>query len=227
MPKDPYCKEVFIKSGFLEYMRDLSGRRFEKHNSDSFLIDIGSQKTLSEKVGLSIKKSYSYLTGNEDHYPPIYCIVGEMCSNSVEHANPSNKNWFFGMQYVDSNDHEDQHVVYTVADVGFGILNTLKRKFGTKFFESFKGDDEILFRAYERQYGSQTEEINRNRGLPIILERIEKQYIRDLKVITNHVLLDFENRENSKILSKSLPGTFYSWKLDCKCIEIWKKQLLN
>ncbi|MCK9220911.1 MAG: hypothetical protein M0P47_12805 [Bacteroidales bacterium] len=226
MPKDKSCQQVFIDSGFLDYMRDLSGNKFERHG-DNYLVNIGSDRTLNEKVGKSIQNSIKHLTTEKDHFPPVFSIVQEMCSNSVEHANTENihKNWFLGVNCVKGSENQNPHIIFTMTDVGFGILKTIKRKFGTKIKELMenKTDWEILHRAFQKQYQSKTEEINRNRGLPRILDIKEKNYIKDLKVITNNVFLDFDNLDSSKILSKNLPGTFYYWKIDLNCIEIWNQ----
>lgn len=115
-----------------------------------------------------------------------------------------------------------------MTDVGFGIINTLNRRFG-KYIEALKltKDTEVLEKAFDRKYGSKSGEANRNRGLPLIKDRFTKNYIEDLVVITNNVLLDFNNSANTKIMSGSLPGTFYCWKINLKCIETWNKVELN
>lgn len=230
MPIDEYCKSVFIDSGFLDYMRSVSGTRFEKHG-ENYIIRIGKDVTKNERVGKTIKDSINYLTGTPDHYPPVFSIVQEMCSNSVEHANeePHLKNWFFGITYEKGELPGSQYVIFTMTDVGFGILKTIKRKFDTKFKEFFStaNDYEILHKAYKKQYQSKTEEVNRNRGLPLILDRFDKSYIKNLKVITNNVYLDFENIENSKQISRNLPGTFYYWTVDLNCLETWNQISIN
>jgi len=229
-PKDPKCQKVFSDSGFLDYMRELSGHKFERH-SDNYLISIGSDRTLNEKVGKSIQNAIKNLTSTRDHYPPVFSIVQEMCSNSVEHANNDriNKNWFFGISFEKEGTEQTPVIIFTMTDVGYGILKTIKRKFATKIKELMenKSDYDILHRAYQKQYQSKTEEINRNRGLPRIFDMMEKSYIKDLKVITNNVLLDFDHFDNSKMLTKNLPGTFYYWKIDLNCIEIWNQTSIN
>jgi hypothetical protein len=226
MPKDSICKKKFEDSGFLDYVRSVSGKQFEKH-SENFIVSIGKDVTKNERVGKSIRDSVKYLTGELNHYPPVFSIVQEMCSNSVEHANEQKnlKNWFFGICFEYDSNLNCSKVVFTMTDIGYGILKTIKRKFGTKIQEFMTGanDYQILRRAYDKQYQSKTEEINRNRGLPLILDRFDRKYIKDLKVMTNNVYLDFDNTENSKIVNKNLPGTFYYWTLDLNCLETWNQ----
>lgn len=220
LPNEPNCKKYIEESGFLDYMTDLTGKRFERH-SDNFLVKIGDKKTDSEQVGRLIKKCVKKLTGQENHYPPVYSILQEMSGNSVEHANISNKNWLLGVNFNYAEDGSVIDVIFTMTDVGFGILNTLVRKFGVRLAETLTKNTSILYRAFERKYGSSTEEINRNRGLPLIKDRYEKQYICDLKVITNDVVLDFNDLDNSTTLGKNFPGTFYYWKINKNCIDKW------
>ena len=227
-PSDPECKKIFYESGFLDYMTDLSGNKFKKQ-SDNFIINVGSEKTRNENVGKTIERSIKFITGHETKYPPVYSIVQEICSNSVEWANPKkskNTNWFLGVSY--NNDTANPVATYIMTDVGFGIINTLNRRFG-KYIEALKltKDTEVLEKAFCRKYGSKSGEANRNRGLPLIKDRFTKNYIENLVVITNNVLLDFNNSANTKIMTGSLPGTFYCWKINLKCIETWNKVELN
>lgn len=229
MPTNEVCKSLFLESGFLDYMTTLSGKRFTK-NSENFILSIGSDKTLNEVIGKTIEKSMKFLTGNEQKYPPVYSIIQELCSNSVEWANPhasQSKNWLLGiyLQMVDN----QQFITFALTDIGYGILNTLNRKFGIKVIESFGniGEPEILMRAFERRYGSKSAEPNRNKGMPLVKDRHDRGYICNLKVITNNVLLDFCDRANNKVIAMNLPGTFYSWSINQKCLDKWNTKQLN
>lgn len=226
-PLDNNARDYIEKSGFLDYMIDLTGRKFERH-SDNFLVRIGDKKTDNENVGYLIKKCMKVITGTESHYPPVFSIIQEMSGNSVEHANIDNKNWLLGVNFQRNDVGEIEEVLFTMVDVGFGILNTINRKWSTLIYEGLKltSKTDILFRAFERKYGSSTEEINRNRGLPLIKTISEKKQIIELKVITNNVFLDFENTGESKVLRKGLPGTFYCWKINKECIETWNKKTI-
>ena len=221
MPQNPHCKKVFDESGFLDYMTDLSGKKFS-NQSDNFIFRVGSNKTRNERVGKTIEKAIKFITGKEEKYPPIYSIVQEICSNSVEWANPPetrSKNWFLGINK--SSEGNNTCITFTMTDIGFGILHTLNKKFGTIIVEAFLSDTEVLKRAFEKKYGSKTKEANRNRGLPLIKDRYERNFIKDLKVITNNVLYDFEQSRQTRIIKKNFPGTFYFWNVDLNCINKW------
>jgi hypothetical protein len=223
LPQNNDCKKMFFESGFSDHMRDLQGRkiRYNKKNKN-LMVNRGFDKTSNQEVGIAIKNSVKHLTGIEETFRPLYSIAQEMCANSVEHANQHNKNWLFSVWYKDEND-----VCFTMTDIGDGILGTLKRKFSQVIKELFLTDNkEILNRAFEKKYTSATKDINRNKGLPKIKSISDENYINNLIVITNDVLLNFSNDSNSKVLNRKFNGTFYYWELNKKCIEIWKNRKL-
>ena len=224
LPINPLCKNYIKESGFLDYMIDLAGNKFERR-SPNFILRIGGKYTDNEKVGILIKKSIKTILGYESHYEPVFSIVQEMCGNSVEHANRKYKNWLFAVSFELDENGVTQNIIYTMTDVGYGILSTINKKWKV-ILEKLKlnKNTDILLRAFERKYGSSTDEPNRNRGLPLIKHRFEKNQILDLKVITNDVFLDFANHENSKVLKSDLTGTFYYWKINKDCIDKWKKK---
>ncbi len=229
MPKHPGCQEKFKDSGFLDNMKDLNGNKFTK-TSRNFFFNIGTDTTLNEVVGKTIKKTIKEITGVEENYQPVYTIAQEMCANSVEWANDvdsRSKNWFMGVNYV--LDNGQTSVNFTLTDIGFGILNTLERDYKNKFSDFFETASkiDILYKAFEGKYGSKSGDINRNKGLPQIKKTFESNFIFDLKVYTNNVFLDFKNYENSKVLEKKVPGTFYTWSINKNCIELWKQQMIS
>lgn len=57
----------------------------------------------------------------------VKTIILEICGNSIEWSGTDNKQWLLGVKY------ESDRVIFTVTDVGKGILETLYRKFGKKF----------------------------------------------------------------------------------------------
>ncbi|MDR1847382.1 MAG: hypothetical protein LBR17_04620 [Bacteroidales bacterium] len=223
LPKNNYCKKMFFESGFSDHMCDLKGRKIlYSKTHKNLMVNRGFDKTSNQEVGLAIKNSVKHLTGVEESFRPLYSIAQEMCANSIEHANQHNKNWLFSVWYKNETD-----VCFTMTDIGEGILGTLKRKFSQIIKEMFLSDNkEILNRAFEKKYSSATKDINRNKGLPKIKSIADENYINNLIVITNDVLLDFSNNANSKVLNRKFNGTFYYWELNKNCIEIWKNRKL-
>lgn len=222
MPLNSNARKVFRESGFLDHMTDIQGRRF-KRNSDqpNMMFERGFDKTSNKKVGDAVKGAVKYLTGELKTYQPVYSIIQEMCANSIEHANnkTNNKNWLFTV-YCDKD-----KVVFTMTDIGEGILGTLKKKKTQEIIETIvsKDDVDVLEDAFNKKYQSASEEGNRNKGLPLIREKNKNGYIQNLKVITNNVCLDF-NGSDSKELSRQFKGTFYYWELTKETIQTWRNR---
>ena len=219
-PKDKDCKDRIIKSGLLNLMVDNNGNTFKKsEDSELILIKSKKQKKLdvesNKKISDLIKSAHNYLMGEQKHIPLIRKVLLEICGNSLEWAG-KNKQWLIGTKY------EKNKVLFTVTDIGEGILNTLNRKMRTKIKETFSKDTQKLRNGFNKKYGSKSEKENRNKGLPCIKNTFKEGIIRDLKVLTNNVLLDFGVQKNDVDLPKEqrFKGTLYKW-------EITKESIIN
>lgn len=100
-------------------------------------------------------------------------------------------------------------------------MESLYRRLSRRFFEAFKSNDEILKGAFDKKYGSTTKEDNRNKGLPAVKANFNQGTINNLKVLTNNVILHFDNDSLSKEFEKGTPrfkGTFYQWEMTNDCL---------
>jgi hypothetical protein len=225
LPSDSDCNAIIKNSGFLDYMANMHGEKFKKNDDNNLIIKLGGSKTRNEQVGRAIKNSMNYLTGTAQHFPPVFSIVQEICSNSVEWANTveKNKNWFLGISYNKKS--ENKYIEYTLTDIGFGILKTLRKKHYQILTDLLLiRNEDVLERAFDKKYNSQSGEPNRNKGLPLIKDKYEKNLINDLIVVTNDVILDFNSAQRAKKLKNSLPGTFFTWKINIENFNKWKNK---
>lgn len=224
-PYDENCKKYLAESGFLNHMFDSNGNRIRlKSKSDMIFFEKGSGILLEKdnrKIGEMVKNAIEHLTGEKKHCLPVKTLILEICGNSIEWGKTSKKQWLFGLKY------EDSKVIFTVTDVGLGILKTLHRKFGEKMEDTFRARTslEILQGAFQKKYNSSSLEINRNKGLPSIRINYEEGNIKNLIIITNDVILHYDNPEKSRTLDNKdrFKGTFYQWEMDYDCI----KQIYN
>lgn len=225
LPENEDCSNFIYNSGFLDHMNDLQGRRFPKNeNNKNLLIKRGFDRTGNSIVGKEIKKVVKHLTGEEESFRPVFSMVQEMCANSIEHANKDTgrKNWLFAIYY------EVDRVVFTMTDIGQGILSTLRKKANQILVDTLRRNDvDVLDRAFEKKYQSATSDKNRNKGLPKIKKINDEHYVDNLIVITNNVLLNFNDEKKSEILETKFYGTFYYWELTKNCIDRWKNRQLN
>ncbi len=219
-PNNELCKKRIIESGLLTFMYNNKGERFKKsEKSDLLFIEKGA-KILTRKDNIRISKTIQsvvkHLTGKEKHLPKLRTILLEICGNSIEWGGTLNKQWLFGVKY------EKNKAIFTITDVGKGILKTLNKKWKHKLKDVFtlKSDDEILKGAFIKKYGSSSQKINRNKGLPSIKSGFDKGIIDNLKVLTNNVILHYGENNNSEILSRShFGGTLYRWELTEETIK--------
>ena len=221
-PVDVDCKKFMIDSGFLNHMVDEKGKPFPKaEKSDLIFFEKGSGVLSDEdnrKISLLVKNVVNHLTGEMRYCLAVKTIILEICGNSIEWSGTDSKQWLLGVKY------ETGKVVFTVTDVGRGILDTLNRKFQLVLKDIFtiKSPDGILKGAFDKKYGSSAQEINRNKGLPAVKAHFEQATINFLKVITNNVILHFDNDLLSKTFEKGSPrfkGTFYQWEMTNDCIN--------
>lgn len=222
-PKDDAAREIFINSGFYDHVRSLLKEKTDKGGrSGNLMIEAGTARTKNNLVGAEIRKVMQYLTKKAIPYRPVYSIIQEICGNSVEHANEDerNKNWLISVFY------EKDKVVFTMVDIGKGILGTLRKKLKQKMRDTAMLKDPVttLQEAFIGKYQSSTGEENRNKGLPKINDYQEKGYISDLLVATNKVYLDFEGNTSHQ-MGTNFHGTFYTWTLNEENIRKWNNRL--
>jgi hypothetical protein len=222
-PKNPECKDYLIESGFLNFLTDFKGKKYKKVDSSEIILFEKGENILSKndniRLSNKIKLIREYLTGINGHFNPLKTILLEICGNSIEH-NSIEKRWCLGIKF------DNDKVICTVTDLGNGILETIRRKFSKQISDAFslRSDVEILKRAFIQKYGSSTGEANRNKGLPSIKESFDKNYINNLLVVTNNVILQFNTNKLSKTFNDNLifTGTFYQWEMDKNSFNIKK-----
>ena len=212
LPNDVNCRKYLFDSGFLANMFDTNGKKFNLKNSiDEIVFEKGYgklTKTQNENITKIIKTMMLHLTGDSINYIPLKKTILEICANSIEHAYSKKGSWSLSVKY------EKDNVLFTVTDLGNGILDTLYRKFSSQISDIFRSKDQILSNAFIKKYGSITKEINRNKGLPMIKSISEKGLIDDMILVTNDVYLPINKTSAAKVFFKSknkFRGTFYQW----------------
>lgn len=222
-PKDKACEEFFVQSGFLSHVQSNTGHNFNISHSN-LIIETGKNLTRNKDIAQAIRKSMKNLLGEERRYQPAYTVAMEICTNSVEHAYINRpKHWKLSINK------QDDKLLFTMVDTGQGILKTIYRKFWKEVNDLLTSKDkhDILYRAFQRKYGSSTQEINRNKGFPCIMDKYEHGYIKNLKVISNSVYLDFNNLKDKKTLINPFDGVLFYWEIDIDCIQSFDKDNNN
>lgn len=219
-PENIECRKFISDSGFLSLLVDEKGRKFRKVKKSEIVFFQKSDDEFSDeemrKLGDKIKMIMAHFTGVEKHNQSLRSVILEICGNSIEHSESLNNHWVIGFHF------SADKVEITITDIGRGILETLFRKFGQKIMEllTIRNDLNVLKGAFIRKYGSRTLEENRNKGLPMIMKTNEDNRIQNLVVITNNVILRFNDEDSSRIFQKDLKffGTFYQWEINRSCL---------
>lgn len=218
-PKEEEPKNYLIDSGFLNSMYDKDGKRFpQAKKSEILFFEKGAQifsKNDNKRISQVVQNISKHLTGVKAHNPPLRTILLEIFANSIEWGQTHNKQWLLGVKY------DDEKVILTVTDVGKGIIRTLFKRFGQKFFDIFKSNSDTLIGAFEKQYGSASKKTNRNKGLPSIKKGFDDGVINELKVITNNVILHFDKTSETRTVKKGISwfrGTFYRCVITKECL---------
>lgn len=218
-PKDEIARSVIFASGFSDIMQSAyKPLKTKKYNNQLYIV--GSKRVDNKKIGQSVKEAVEYLTGKAQHFQPIYTMLIEICSNSVEHANKraKDKNWVVSVSY------EQDKVNFIVVDTGEGILRTIHKKIPEMFYDKvFRSDGEVLEDLLNKGYQSRTQEINRHKGLPKIKENFEAGYVDNMKILTNKVLYDMTTKTYENTINEYY-GVLYSWSFTKENYQRWKSK---
>lgn len=222
-PYDKKCRAYLVASGFFNDKVDENGKPFEKSSeSEKMKIERGQTRLTAEHIKRVVDietHACKHLINTEKKCYERISIIKEICGNTVGWSNAFNHQWTLGAKF------EKDKVIFVALDLGQGILETLKRRF-LKLVEDIlvnNTDKEVLEGAFLKKYGSASGENNRNRGLPSIKAGYDKGFLKELAVLSNNVLLDFSDNQNSRIIaskkSQSFNGTLYSWIIDSSCYK--------
>lgn len=219
-PGNAKVRDYILNSGFLEVLNSNIILEPEKIYTNQMYM-IGKGIVCSKKIGGSVKKAMKQLLGREIAYPPVYDNLIEICTNSVEHSNNDaiDKNWLISISK------KNDCIQFILTDTGLGILKTLHKK-RKEFFKDkfFRKDGQVLNDIFNKKYQSRTGELNRHKGLPIVLESFNDGFISNLKVLTNCVLYNFRT-SNFLTLKNEFKGTLIYWTVDKNNYQTWEKSI--
>lgn len=223
LPKNQLCAQYFKDSGFLNSKVNGAGVPFGiSLASERMTFERGHDKLKTEEIRRIcniIKHTASLLTGKERSNYRQTEMIKEICANTVRWSKAFNSQWIFGAKY------EDNKVVFVALDLGCGILESLYRNYYERIRDRLINmtDQAVLEGAFDKKYQSSSIERNRNLGLPSIKQTQKDGFVKNLQVISNNVILDFDNPSNSKTFMRdkqnAFNGTLYSWRVFADCYK--------
>ncbi len=210
-PSNEDALNLIKDTGFLSFVRVINERtKTTTPEPHGIIANLGRSTYNAEEASKINSRALKHI-GNEQLGKSLYGLVGEMGGNTIQYAYSDERHYIYG--YMPSQ--KDDFVTFIFADAGYGILNTLRKSLGNYFEELLRRQSkvQILRGAFLQKYRSKSGDSNRGLGLPYIKQLSDQKIIRDLKVLTNSVWLDFENHSESKQLSHNYNGTVYTWKI--------------
>ena len=222
-PQNESCRSFLVDSGFLDNKYDINGKMFHlQSRTKSMTFEQGQGKLLVKDIRNIATLSnliIQYLDDNpNDNHPfALPQLFKEICANSIEWSNSYKRQWALAAKF------EKDKVLVATIDLGQGILNSLTRRYFAliKDILTLKSNVGVLEGAFCKKYGSKSNEINRNRGLPSLKSAFEQGVIAKLIVITNNVLLSFDPWHNNCTFAKSndaFKGTMYYFEINKNCL---------
>lgn len=212
-PSNKDCYDFFVKTGFLNDKVDSKGMKFNKSGkTDYFTLNKGQGKlSINDTMQICqiVKHACNHLH-NESFYDDVISIIKEIAGNSIEWSQSFRDQWTLGVMF------DDDRVTFSILDLGRGILDTIYRKFIRRLKGLFSTDIEFLSDVFDKQYSSSSRESNRYKGLPSIKKAYLEGKIQNLCVMTNNVLMSFDDSSKSVQYSKSrnaFNGTLYYWEI--------------
>lgn len=210
-PKNNQVKNIFIKSGFFDYVvgvhppEVVTGRN--KILTENFK-DVKSDVT-SKLVSDAVETVF----GVPGRSPGIQRALIELMGNTFEHAALAEHKeywWLSVFHYVD-----EKKVCFAFVDNGFGILETIKLRPINSLLTSLniQTSKDILKEAMTGELGSRYQIKNRGQGLPSFLTSQDRKSFENLIVITNNAMGKI-SENNYVTLTEIFGGTLFYWEFN-------------
>ena len=208
-PKNKEARKILELSGFFKFMQ--GELEYESEISSNTIIEQGNKSIEPQVTAKIVRSAMKTVTGVEQRNKKLQGLFIELMANSINHGFPNEerKKWIVSTSHYQNTN----CVSFSFIDNGVGILETLKQKIGRKIETIFKGKNDLLLSAYQGDIGSRTGLKFRGKGLPYIQDKINKNYISNLFILTNNVILDFKNQKYYEIKT-AYSGTFYYFELN-------------
>lgn len=226
LPSNEICSAYLKECGYLDGLIDMRGRKFPPSQQSAHIFFESGRGRLTRDENLKISNlledAMEFMGGNIQHELKLKTLLLEGCANSIEWGQTQGRQWMLGMKKEERDGVRE--VLFTITDVGKGILETLRRKFTDQILNlvKFQTEHEVLKLAFERKWGSRSGEVNRNNGLPTFRKAVELGMIDDLKVLANNVILGFGDNEKAETFGRGFPrysGTIFQWRVSANCLK--------
>lgn len=214
MPTEPRSRDLFIKSGFLNFVHS----RHKRIEPDDAHVQVFFDKSNSDTV--APKRIVDFIV-NSAHVPKsklrfLYEMLMEMETNSHEHAYSDIKNNTMGCNWLIYVEDSGSYYRFTFLDTGVGMYKTMHREW-QEFLRLWDSESSCVISAFDGVLlRSKTKLKTRGHGLPSIKSAAASKRIQRLQVITNKAFCEMSNGSccmRGQDVSSSLQGTIYYWEI--------------
>lgn len=229
-PRNGDLAKLLVNSDFFKYLNRPIGQKLEYALGKENQIFTRANKEVNSELGYVVMAEASTtIWGEKRTCKGLQRTLLELMQNTNNHADinkKGEKHWWLSVNH----DKPNKKVSFIFIDYGVGIFESLKRKpndnkwFG--WFEKIKnrlihGDNTEIFKLLleGQMHLTVTGQHFRGKGLPGIREVLSRNQISNLRIISNNVFADVDNNNYIK-LNKEFSGTFVSWELNEKNINI-------
>ncbi|MCH7413772.1 hypothetical protein MM213_09775 [Belliella sp. R4-6] len=211
-PNNPKLKELFLQSGFYNYVQTQGPKPQIK---DTTLI----HKITDNKVEPLIAKE-ACLSGlrhtfnSEEIFDPLYDIIIEIMQNTNNHAGEERGKYDWWIHIY--NDPISKTSKYTFLDLGVGIFESLPaRTFKEKTLAEklgFSHNVDLIEPLFNGEIKSRTGRPERGNGIPQVYDSSKDKAFSKFVLITNDVFVNLKTLETKK-LKNNFSGTLFYWEL--------------
>ena len=210
-PNDNNLKELFVQSGFYDYVRT---RGPKPVNDKKILI----HKITNNRVEPDIAKDVCLLGlrhtfNNEEIFEPLYNILIEVMQNTNNHAGSTRGKYDWWLHvYAHPNSTKTS---YTFLDLGIGIFESLPVKsFKRDFFEilGLTSNLDLVPKLLIGEIKSRTSRPERGKGIPQVYECSKDVVFNKFFLISNDIYANLKTGEN-RIIHTPFNGTLYYWEI--------------
>lgn len=221
MPDEKEPKDLFLRSGFLNYVQSRhKGIRPDRNLVQIFFDKSDSDTQAPKRIVDFIMKSAGVPLAKLRF---LYEMIVELETNSHDHAYSSIKNNPMGCNWLAYAEDAGFYYRFTFLDIGVGMYKTMYREIREilRFWDTqssciISAFDGILLRSSTRLK-------TRGHGLPSIKETVSNAKIQNLQVMTNKAFCQMQGQDSDMVghdCSNSLRGTIYYWEISKESLMI-------
>ena len=212
-PKDERLRALFAQSGFYRFVTGPPSG-YQKEKDLGILRKHEGKQVREDLCAEMVHYATGKVLGVTKKNGGLYRTLIECMANTRDHAAVNNKgreSWWLSVYY----DSDSRVASFAFLDNGVGVFKSVKMQTFLRQWGHFFGilsHVDILNELMEAKLGSRTGLSYRGKGLPSIRRVLQRQQIKNLRIVTNRAYLDVGSR-TGKALRQSFRGTCLTWEL--------------